>query len=356
QCHVAQYCSTKCLGDHWKVRHYFECPASKAAQQTTDHLAGRLKPAYRPYLRMAIGVIGNVDMSRKSKRLPRWMRLQAAAWDRLVSHRNRHPKYVIRQYSEIADVIVNSDLAPGWLAKDDVIDYLCRFGCNNFAAHDGSDAVQMTGHLCSPVVSMLFNHSCLPNASFVYSEVGGLQVVRALDDIEEGQEISISYVDGLRPRSERQATLQAVYFFDCKCPRCAVSESDRMRIDAMMDRKPENDEKAQQMMPHGLPTDFAQAPMIEPWVQYVVKSVLGVLSNEMATSDMDKHMLEATGQLEARDLSFGAYRHWLECQDDCLDRISSGTEHMWVWAYVASLYVLAFYSLSYPPFHSLQLC
>ncbi|KAJ1646954.1 hypothetical protein LPJ64_001628 [Coemansia asiatica] len=355
QCHRAQYCSIKCLNNHWKVRHYLECSTSKTAvtqQQTVDQLARRIKPAYRPYLRMAIGVVSYVERARKSKRLPEWMKLQIAAWDRLVSHKNDHPKYVIRQYSEIADVIISSDLAPQWLTKDDIVDYLCRFGCNNFAAFDSSDIVQMTGHLCSPVVSLLFNHSCLPNALFIYSEADGLQIVRALDDIEEGEEISISYIDGLRPRCERQTTLQEVYFFACKCARCAGDNTDRARIDAMMDRKLNSDEKAKQM-PHGLPTDFAQTPTIEPWVQYVVKSMLSCLNNGIAVSDMDKQVLGAVENLETCDLSFVAYRHWLECQDDCLDRISAGTDHMWVWAYVASLYVLAFYSISYPPFHPL---
>ncbi|KAJ2603515.1 hypothetical protein H4R99_002344 [Coemansia sp. RSA 1722] len=353
QCHVTQYCSVKCLNDHWKTRHYFECAASKAAQQTTDRLAKRIKPTYRPYLRMAIGVIGCVDMVKKNRKLPKWMRLQNDAWSRLVSHRNDHPNYVIRQYSEIADLIMESDLAPRWLTKDDVVDYLCRFGCNNFASYDSSEPVQMTGHLCSPIASLLFNHSCLPNASFVYSEVGGFQAVRALDDISEGEEITISYIDVLRPRSERQTTLEAVYFFSCQCSRCAAGDSYRALMDKMMDRKQGGDENPGQLMPHGLPTDFAQPSMIEPWVQYVVKSVLSVLNDEMTANDADRQIHNAIEHLETRDVSFGAYRHWLECQDDCLDRLSAGTDYMWVWAYVASLYVFAFYAISYPPFHPL---
>ncbi|KAI7817890.1 hypothetical protein BX661DRAFT_125849, partial [Kickxella alabastrina] len=63
------------------------------------------------------------------------------------------------------------------------------------------------------------NHACLPNASFVYS-AGGRQVVRALRDIAEGDEVTLAYIDGLKPRSERRKTLEAVYFFTCHCERC----------------------------------------------------------------------------------------------------------------------------------------
>ncbi|KAJ2549726.1 hypothetical protein EV175_004338, partial [Coemansia sp. RSA 1933] len=50
------------------------------------------------------------------------------------------------------------------------------------------------------------------------------------------------------------------------------------------------------------------------------------------------------------DVSFTAYTHWRECQDECLEKVTE-TPVLWPWACVASLYVLAFYALAYPPNH-----
>lgn len=86
------------------------------------------------------------------------------------------------------------------------------------------------------------NHSCDPNAEvqFVYSN-HTLQVV-ALQDIKEGEEICISYLDQCelsRSRHSRQKYLQENYLFTCSCSKCqeeigqpdATSDEDEMETD-----------------------------------------------------------------------------------------------------------------------------
>lgn len=63
------------------------------------------------------------------------------------------------------------------------------------------------------------NHSCAPNAAIDVSE--GYLTVRALKDIGDGEEITISYVDTALSVEQRQAILRDHYCFECVCSRCA---------------------------------------------------------------------------------------------------------------------------------------
>ncbi|KAJ3974275.1 hypothetical protein EV361DRAFT_662118 [Lentinula raphanica] len=69
-----------------------------------------------------------------------------------------------------------------------------------------------------------FNHSCSPNARYIYHEPSKKERVVALTDIAEGEEICVSYLQSrdvyARPRSERQQVLSSRYRFCCQCPAC----------------------------------------------------------------------------------------------------------------------------------------
>lgn len=99
-----------------------------------------------------------------------------------------------------------------------------------------------------PLLGMA-NHSCAPNASLEFD--GRCAVLTALKHIEEGEEITISYIgqsslprlpisftqtrlpfsvkpkltthtDTTQPRAARQAFLQEHYYFTCACPACTT--------------------------------------------------------------------------------------------------------------------------------------
>ncbi|GBF93793.1 hypothetical protein Rsub_06125 [Raphidocelis subcapitata] len=67
-----------------------------------------------------------------------------------------------------------------------------------------------------------FNHSCLP--STVHYVVGERMVVRAVQDIAEGEEVTISFLgrQEFAPVGARQAVLRERWGFECTCERCAV--------------------------------------------------------------------------------------------------------------------------------------
>lgn len=102
-----------------------------------------------------------------------------------------------------------------------------------------------------PLLGMA-NHSCAPNASLEFD--GRCAVLTALKHIEEGEEITISYIgqsslprlptcltqtslpsaeklkltihqDTNQPRAVRQAFLQEHYYFTCACPACTTSST-----------------------------------------------------------------------------------------------------------------------------------
>ena len=73
-----------------------------------------------------------------------------------------------------------------------------------------------------PMTSMM-NHSCRPNCTHYFvSGVGNTPklVMRAVRDIEEGEELMYSYVALYKATAERKAMLRRAYAFDCMCPRC----------------------------------------------------------------------------------------------------------------------------------------
>ncbi|GMF19105.1 unnamed protein product [Phytophthora fragariaefolia] len=71
----------------------------------------------------------------------------------------------------------------------------------------------------------LINHSCQPNCT--WSNAGdGIMEVRALREIQEGEEITLSYIDIDKERAERRKELRETKHFDCHCERCATPLSE----------------------------------------------------------------------------------------------------------------------------------
>ncbi|RXW22477.1 hypothetical protein EST38_g3377 [Candolleomyces aberdarensis] len=69
------------------------------------------------------------------------------------------------------------------------------------------------------------NHSCGPNAAYKWNLSLLSATLYALRDIQEGEEITITYADPLQPRSDRWKKLQPDYRFTCDCPWCTHSDS-----------------------------------------------------------------------------------------------------------------------------------
>ncbi|KAK9480613.1 hypothetical protein V1514DRAFT_324933 [Lipomyces japonicus] len=68
------------------------------------------------------------------------------------------------------------------------------------------------------------NHSCQPNCVLVFD--GSVFSVVAMANINDGDEITISYIDNTQNKRYRKRELKKRYFFDCVCEKCNAPEND----------------------------------------------------------------------------------------------------------------------------------
>jgi hypothetical protein len=91
-----------------------------------------------------------------------------------------------------------------------------------------------------PLVARL-NHSCRPNAQHAWNEARGIEVVHAVRDIQEGEELTLSYLAG-GPSKERQGSLKEYFGFDCACEACSLPAAELKASDARLQRAQKLDE------------------------------------------------------------------------------------------------------------------
>ncbi|KAA8892875.1 hypothetical protein FN846DRAFT_608802 [Sphaerosporella brunnea] len=82
-----------------------------------------------------------------------------------------------------------------------------------------------------------FNHSCVPNAGYRWNKDAQKLEVRAHEEIQEGEEIVLSYLNDDMSRAARQESLLRRYRFQCQCPACglvgpAAVADDQLRTEA----------------------------------------------------------------------------------------------------------------------------
>uniref|UniRef100_A0A8C7WM80 [histone H3]-lysine(4) N-trimethyltransferase n=1 Tax=Oryzias sinensis TaxID=183150 RepID=A0A8C7WM80_9TELE len=93
--------------------------------------------------------------------------------------------------------------------------------CNCFTISDGE--LQEIGVGLYPSLSLL-NHDCRPNCVMVFN--GTELQLRAVQDINPGEEVWISYIETLSLTEDRQKQLEEQYHFTCHCQRCSSKEQD----------------------------------------------------------------------------------------------------------------------------------
>lgn len=72
------------------------------------------------------------------------------------------------------------------------------------------------------LIASRINHSCRNNAQNTWNENIGCITIYAVQDIEPGQEITITYLAQAAPYTERQRYLKDKFFFDCACALCSL--------------------------------------------------------------------------------------------------------------------------------------
>ncbi|KAL2752243.1 hypothetical protein ACRALDRAFT_1066285 [Sodiomyces alcalophilus JCM 7366] len=89
---------------------------------------------------------------------------------------------------------------------------------------DGSGGSSSAGHHYAnfPEVSR-FNHDCRPNAVF-FIDADLVHHTTVVRDVAPGEELTISYLDSLAPRAERQLRARGAWGFECTCAQCSLAE------------------------------------------------------------------------------------------------------------------------------------
>ncbi|XP_039770703.1 histone-lysine N-methyltransferase SMYD3 isoform X4 [Ornithorhynchus anatinus] len=101
------------------------------------------------------------------------------------------------------------------------MNYQSEVICNGFTISNGE--MQEVGVGLYPSMSLL-NHSCDPNCVIVFE--GTSLFLRAVREIQKGEELTICYLDVLLPSQERQKQLKEQYCFACDCIRCKTQDKD----------------------------------------------------------------------------------------------------------------------------------
>jgi hypothetical protein len=93
------------------------------------------------------------------------------------------------------------------------------------AALFASEAGVGTGSALYLMPSML-NHSCDPNVDAVWIDGDATLTLRARRDVDEGEQLTITYIDADSPVSARRQRLEHAYGFVCACERCVEEAED----------------------------------------------------------------------------------------------------------------------------------
>jgi len=101
-----------------------------------------------------------------------------------------------------------------------------QVNCNGFTIED--EELSHLGSAAFPDVALM-NHSCSPNVIVTYK--GTVAEVRAVQEINPGDEIFNSYIDLLYPTEDRNERLVDSYFFSCECTECTSKSKDKAKME-----------------------------------------------------------------------------------------------------------------------------
>lgn len=218
RCQSAYFCSKHCFQKAWFAHHQYVCKTDQAQQGLQDDQ----EQDFMDELMLERVLI---TIARAKKHITQQHHTpddlsqcaQLEAFSSLMSHETKQPNELLDRFKQIAtNVLQKPHIKSLGVDPAALLIYLCRFHCNNFGIIDNQ--LFPIGEGTYPIGS-LFNHSCRPNAVALYN--GTTQMIRLIEDVNAGEEITIAYVDIAHSRSDRTQQLADKYFFKCDCPRCS---------------------------------------------------------------------------------------------------------------------------------------
>ncbi|KAL7118030.1 hypothetical protein ACP275_03G110000 [Erythranthe tilingii] len=222
-CRVVWYCSSNCQKSDWKF-HRVECRTLSKVDKERVKL---LTPSVRLMVKLCIRRKLEIE-----KIFPATVADNYKHVDALVSHMSEVEEKQLILYAQMANLV---NLILQWPDSEinikEIAENFSKLACN---AHTICDSeLRPLGTGLYPVISII-NHSCLPNSVLVFEE--RLAVVRAMQNIPKGAEVTISYVEIAGSTITRQKSLKEQYFFTCSCSRCIkLGQSEDIQESAILE-------------------------------------------------------------------------------------------------------------------------
>ena len=214
-CQLVAYCSKSCQDEALPI-HRVECKGLATLEQARGKMVSRpFAECTQDFWPPSVGL------------------LTARAWNRKVLEWQSFDEWEIASLSKPEKLPPRKDAAFKvflpymWLlvlesvtTEELLYDAFCRIAINCSAVSVGPSDIDVSAVYTD---FSLLNHCCVPNCHGNEKTENGVKVVYALRDIEEGEELCISYirdVHRLLPGKFRREKLMEVFGFECVCPVC----------------------------------------------------------------------------------------------------------------------------------------
>ncbi|KAJ6222537.1 hypothetical protein RDWZM_001082 [Blomia tropicalis] len=206
-CKQMHYCDKTCQKIDWK-KHKFECSIYK---QSYSEISGDLD---RFLLRLYLFIQNNPTLKKKKETLLYDKQVERSFND-LMTHME-NIKSDKNRMSNFYKLVERYNLCGIDFDGEVLFEYFCKICINSFSILD-VQLISIGSGLY--IAESVFDHSCEPNATTIYS---GIDLeVRAIKPITKEEKITINYFDMKESKSIRQEKLLTGYYFNCKCQRCS---------------------------------------------------------------------------------------------------------------------------------------
>ncbi|XP_035496651.1 histone-lysine N-methyltransferase SMYD1b isoform X1 [Scophthalmus maximus] len=223
QCKFAHYCDRTCQRAGW-AEHKQECGAIKAYGKIPNE-----------NIRLVARIMWRLDKEGSIV-----SDMQLTTLEELEDHIADMQDEEMQEFK--VDIHNFLDYWPRNSKQHTIDDISHAFGvimCNGFTVSD-QRGLQAVGVGLFPNLCLV-NHDCWPNCTVILNHGNQSAVntmfhsqrrieLRSLGKIEEGQELTIAYVDYLNKSEERQRLLKTQYFFDCTCEHCKNHTKDDLKL------------------------------------------------------------------------------------------------------------------------------
>ncbi|RKP13857.1 hypothetical protein BJ684DRAFT_15780 [Piptocephalis cylindrospora] len=216
-CRQVWYCGVGCQRRAWKEHHGVMCrgPLAELEMSGPSKTEGEL-------VRRTMLALERPDDSRRE-----WPGLEKEAFLRLDTHWEAQGSQERTEARALARWIMatralGSSSTMGTTGsseeEEEIMGHVFRLRSSAFAPAD-LQCFPYAAMSSYPARGALLNHSCRPTSVALWDGGNG-QVVRVMEDMEVGEEMTLSYVDPCLNGPDRRKALGLQYHFTCECSRC----------------------------------------------------------------------------------------------------------------------------------------